>query len=249
MTEPGGPAGPGGGAGSGAAVDPAGAAQGGARSGAGSEPAGAAREAEMNAAHVSGRAPRLDGAILLAEPDPEWPRAYEREAARVRAALPRGVRLLLEHVGSTSVPGLVAKPVLDILLAVPDAARETQYVPPLERAGYALLIREPQWHEHRLLRPADGPSDDRRGDGRRGDGRRTVNLHVFGAGSSEVRRMLLFRDTLRAVPAERELYAATKRELAARDWEFTQHYADAKNEVVDAILARAGWRGGRTRPD
>lgn len=191
----------------------------------------AAREEEIVAAHVDGVAPRLAGRVSLVEPDPDWPVAYEREAAGIRAVLPGDVRRVLEHVGSTSVPGLVAKPVLDMLLAVPDANREGDYVPALERAGYVLRIREPGWFEHRLLRRADGTPQ--------------VNLHVFSEGCSEVRRMLLFRDTLREVPGERELYAATKRELATHTWEFTQNYADAKNVVVDGVLRRAGWPGER----
>ena len=190
-----------------------------------------AREEEIVAAHVDGVAPRLAGRVTLVEPDPDWPVAYEREAAGIRAVLPENVRRVLEHVGSTSVPGLVAKPVLDMLLAVPDATREADYVPALERAGYVLRIREPDWFEHRLLRRADGTPQ--------------VNLHVFSADCPEVRRMLLFRDTLREVPGERELYATTKRELATRNWEFTQNYADAKNAVVDDILHRAGWPGER----
>lgn len=196
-----------------------------------SESRPASREEEIDAAYVDGAAPRLDGRVDLAPPDPDWPVAYEREAAVIRAVLPEGVRRVLEHVGSTSVPGLLAKPVLDMLLAVPDASREADYVPALERAGYVLHVREPGWFDHRLLRRADGTPQ--------------VNLHVFSEDCSEVRRMLLFRDTLREVPGELELYAATKRELATRTWEFTQNYADAKNAVVDGILRRAGWQGER----
>src|SRR3954469_5036460 len=92
-----------------------------------------------------------DAPIPLAEPDPEWPRLFEREAARIRTAL-GGAALLVEHVGSTSVPGLVAKPIIDLLLAVPAPADEPAYLPALEAAGYVLRIREPDWHEHRLLK-------------------------------------------------------------------------------------------------
>jgi GrpB-like predicted nucleotidyltransferase (UPF0157 family) len=161
--------------------------------------------------------------VELADYDPAWPKLYEREARKIRAAL--GDRVLeLEHAGSTSVPGLAAKPIIDIVLAVPDSAHESAYVPPLEQAGYVLTIREPDWHEHRLLKGSDP----------------TVNLHVFSQGSPEVQRMLVFRDRLRVNEAERMLYERTKRELAQRTWTYVQDYADAKTQVVEAILSRAG---------
>lgn len=190
----------------------------------------AGREEEFLAAHV-GVPPRLDSPIELYEADPDWPHAYERRAAVVTDAL-GGVVRAVEHVGSTSVPGLPAKPILDMVLAVPDAADEEAYVPALESVGYTLEIREPDWYEHRVLRlPHRRPA---------------VNLHVFTAGCPEIRRMLRFRDWLREHDEDRDLYAATKRELAARTWKYTQHYADAKNGVIDEILARAGWSGGRS---
>ena len=165
---------------------------------------------------------RVDGPIHLADYDPGWPLLYEREAGRVRDLLGDRVRLL-EHVGSTSVPGLPAKPVVDMLLAVADSADEPAYVPSLEAGGYAVRIREPDWHEHRLFK---GPDTD-------------INLHTFSAGSSEITRMLAFRDRLRTLDDERERYLAMKRELAARHWVYIQDYADAKGAVVEAIIARA----------
>lgn len=160
--------------------------------------------------------------IVLADPDPTWAPRYEQEAAQIGGAL--GNRVLeIEHVGSTSVPDLPAKPVIDVLLIVAAPAQESAYVPDLEHAGYELRIREPDWYQHRVLcTPA-----------------RDVNVHVFGPDSPEPARMLAFRDRLRAVPEERELYARTKRELAARKWPTVQHYADAKNEVVNQIMTRA----------
>jgi GrpB-like predicted nucleotidyltransferase (UPF0157 family) len=168
---------------------------------------------------------KVDGPVTLAEYDPDWPRLYEREAARIRSALGERV-VLLEHVGSTSVAGLAAKPRIDILLVVPDSADEAAYVPALEAAGYELRLREPSWHEHRLLR---GPDTD-------------INLHVFSRGSTEIGKMLVFRDWLRTNPDDLALYEATKRELGARTWQYVQDYADAKTAVVNEILARAGWR-------
>lgn len=166
---------------------------------------------------------RLDGRVTLVDYDPAWPLLFAREADRIRGVLGDRV-LLLEHVGSTSVPGLLAKPILDMLLVVADSADEAAYVEPLEAAGYVLRIREPDWHEHRLLK---GPDTD-------------VNLHVYTAGSTEIERNLLFRDRLRGNREDRDLYARTKRELAARTWKYTQNYADAKSEIIEEILLRAG---------
>ena len=179
-------------------------------------------EMRLRAATI-GEPDRLDGPIHLAEYDPDWPRAFDREAGRIKEAL--GERaLLVEHAGSTSVPGLAAKPRIDIVLAVADSADEPAYVPAMEAHGYILRIREPDWHEHRLFKAHNVD----------------VNLHVFTIGCSEIERMLRFRDWLREHPAERHLYLDEKRRLAARTWEFVQQYADAKGELVEAILARAG---------
>ena len=167
--------------------------------------------------------PHHDGPIVLVDYDDAWPMRFEREARHIRTAL--GTRaLMLEHAGSTSVPGLVAKPIIDIVLAVPDSSNENDYVPALEAEGYALRIREPDWYEHRVLKKTD-PS---------------VNLHVFSADCQEIDRMVAFRDHLRANQADRELYEGTKRELASQHWEYVQDYADAKTEVVEEIIARAG---------
>ncbi len=171
---------------------------------------------------IGGR-PRHDAPITLAPYDPAWPALFDAEAARIRAAL--GAEILqLEHTGSTSVPGLAAKPIIDIALVVPDSADEGAYVPALEAAGYRLVIREPGWFEHRLFKGTD-PS---------------VNLHTFSRGCPEVQRMVRFRDWLRTHEPDRDLYERTKRELAAREWGYVQDYADAKGEIVEAIIARAG---------
>jgi len=160
--------------------------------------------------------------IILADYDPGWPLLFARESARIRAAL--GVRAVqVEHVGSTSVPGLAAKPIIDIVLAVPDSSDEPTYVPELEAAGYVLRAREPGWFEHRMFK---GPDTD-------------INLHVFTAGAAEIDRMVLFRDRLRADDADRDAYRQVKRDLAQRTWRHVQHYADAKTSIVEQIIARA----------
>ncbi len=185
-------------------------------------------EEELAASHVGPLKP-LAGPIRLAEYNPEWPAWFEREARRIRAALGDRV-LMLDHVGSTSVPGLAAKPRIDILLVVEDSADESEYVPALEAAGYRLEIREPKWYEHRMF---NGPDTD-------------VNLHVFSLGRTEIERMLMFRDWLRSNPSDRELYERTKRELVKKKWKYGQNYADAKTEVVREILGRAleAWSRG-----
>ena len=178
-------------------------------------------EEEIRASTVGELRPHA-ATIHLADYDPEWPRLFEREDERIRAALGDRV-LLLEHVGSTSVPRLAAKPVIDMTLAVTDSSDENAYVPDLEAAGYVLTIREPGWHEHRLLK---GPDTN-------------VNLHVFSDRCAEVERMVAFRDWLRTHDDDRERYESAKRELAAREWKYVQNYADAKSEVVEEIVSRS----------
>ena len=178
-------------------------------------------EEELRAVTVGVLQPH-NSTVLIVDYDPDWPRQFAVEAAKIRAAL--GERaLLLEHVGSTSAPGLAAKPILDVLLVVADSADEPSYVPDLEQAGYVLRTREPEWFEHRVLKGVEP----------------AVNLHVFSPGCPETERMLLMRDWLRTHDDDRALYEKTKRELAQRTWKYVQNYADAKTEVVEAILARA----------
>jgi GrpB-like predicted nucleotidyltransferase (UPF0157 family) len=160
--------------------------------------------------------------ITLVDYDPAWPGLFTREERRVRGALGDKV-LRLEHTGSTSVPRLTAKPIIDMTLVVPESSDESSYVPLLEAAGYVLRIREPDWYEHRVLK---GPDTN-------------VNLHVFSAGSPEIDRMVGFRDWLRTHDDDRDLYERTKRELAAQEWKYVQNYADAKTAVVEEIIARA----------
>jgi GrpB-like predicted nucleotidyltransferase (UPF0157 family) len=185
-------------------------------------------EEDIRAAWVT-EPPRLVGRIEVVDYDPEWPQLFEREADRIRAVL--GKRAVqLEHVGSTSVPGLAAKPIIDVMLVVPDSGDEPAYVPDLEAAGYVLVIREAERQQHRVFK---GPDTN-------------VNLHVYSPGSPEMERYLIFRDRLRSDPADRERYQRVKRELARRDWRYVQQYADAKTEVVEEIIARA--QGQAARP-
>lgn len=184
---------------------------------------------EMAAIRVSGAVTAWNNTIPLYPYDPTWPAQYAAEAAKIRVALGEGA-IVLEHVGSTSIPGLSAKPILDILLAVANSSDEDSYVPALTAQGYRLHLREPDWEQHRVLK-GDAPM---------------VNLHVFTAGSGEIARMLGFRDRCRTHPEELALYQQTKQRLAGQVWRHVQHYANAKGEVVEAIIARALGTDGKT---
>ena len=177
-----------------------------------------------------GREPWLPGArpttgIEVAEPDPAWPQRYEELAGQIRGAL--GWRVLqLEHVGSTAVPGLPAKPVIDIDLTVADPDREAGYLPPLEKLGFRLVVREPWWYGHRALQ-LDQPR---------------CNVHVFGLDSPESVRHRIFRDWLRGNPDERDRYAAAKRKAASAAnaaGEHVMQYNARKQQVVREIYRRA----------
>jgi GrpB-like predicted nucleotidyltransferase (UPF0157 family) len=164
--------------------------------------------------------------VVIADYNPAWPSWYEWDRARIAGALGE-VATSIEHVGSTSVPDLPAKPLIDILLQVPDTADEAAYVPPLEEIGYELRIREPEWLEHRMLYRRGAPHD--------------ANVHVLSEQHAEVeiKRMLAFRDWLRTHEEDRTRYAETKRELSKKEWRYVQNYADAKATVVEEILAKA----------
>jgi GrpB-like predicted nucleotidyltransferase (UPF0157 family) len=187
--------------------------------------AGLTSDEDLQEASVTELKP-LNAPITLAEYDPEWPRLFAREADRIRAVLDDTVRRI-EHVGSTSVPGLPAKPIIDIVLLVPNSADEPSYATALQAAGYVLTIREPNWFEHRVFK---GPDTN-------------INLHVFTVGEPEADKMVCFRDWLRANDADRDRYADVKRELAQRTWRHVQHYANAKTAVVQEIMQRADAAG------
>jgi len=161
-------------------------------------------------------------AILIADYDSEWSNVFAHHARVIADAL-GGLARRIEHIGSTSVPGLAAKPIVDILVEVADAADESSYLPHLEAAGYVLRVREPDWFDHRMFRT---PELD-------------VHVHIYSAGCSEIERNLTFRDRLRASIEDRKRYEQTKRELATRDWPDTNSYAKAKTEIIESIIAAA----------
>jgi GrpB-like predicted nucleotidyltransferase (UPF0157 family) len=179
-----------------------------------------------------GASPYVDGArpgadVRIAEPDPDWPRQAAERIVRIREAL-GAVVVGLEHVGSTSVPGLPAKPVLDLDLRVADPEVEDAYVPALESIGFLLVVREPWWYGHRLLRGTRAAEP-------------SVNLHVYGPGSAESARQRLFRDWLRAHPDDRDRYADAKRAASAASaaaGEHVQQYNARKEAVLRDVYAR-----------
>ncbi|MGY1604783.1 GrpB family protein [Geodermatophilus sp. SYSU D00815] len=178
------------------------------------------RDRHLDAVLIGGREPVT---VVVADHDPDRPVRFAGVAAGLRAAL--GDRALgVEHIGSTSVPGLAAKPVVDVLLAVADVEDEASYAPALEGAGFALRVREPG---HRMCRtPA-----------------RDVHVHVHEPDDAAVADYLDLRDWLRVDEADRLRYEAVKRELARRPWPDMNHYADAKSDVIAEALDRARrWR-------
>jgi GrpB-like predicted nucleotidyltransferase (UPF0157 family) len=186
-----------------------------------------------------GRSPWVPGAapsseVRITDPDPLWPDQAADLMARIRGAL--GARVLrLEHVGSTAVPLLPAKPIIDLDLTLADPADEAAYVPPLTAAGFRLIVREPWWYEHRMLR-ADSPR---------------ANLHVFGPDSPEPWRHELFREHLRGDATERGRYAEAKRAAAASAsaaGEHVEEYNARKQQVLREIYGRA-FRAAGLLPD
>ena len=172
---------------------------------------------------MPGRAPRTG--IEVVDPDPSWPADFERVAERIRKALGDAV-LALDHVGSTSVPGLSAKPIIDVDLTVADSADEAAWLPALERAGFDLTVREPWWHEHRCL-VGEEPR---------------CNVHVFSPDCPEVIRHRMFRDWLREHPEDVALYRAAKLGAAAESNAAGEHVMDynaRKEPVIRAIYDRA----------
>ena len=172
-----------------------------------------------------GEIPELQDKIEVVPYNPDWPAQFEAEAANLRRILGDGI-LELEHVGSTSVPHLPAKPILDIDLVVLDSKYEGAYVPELEAAGYKLMIREPHWHQHRMLKRSD-PSAP------------AINLHVWTLDSPEAARHKIFRDWLRTNDADRHAYGSHKQALAEQDFRYMHEYNNAKSVLIREILARA----------
>ncbi|CAM4504096.1 GrpB family protein [Nocardia ninae] len=157
--------------------------------------------------------------IRIVDYDPAWPQRFAEERARIARALGTTARRI-DHIGSTSVPGLAAKPIVDIDVSVPDVEDETAYLPPLLAAGYRLRVREPA---HRMVRTVQ----------------RDVHVHIVTVGSDWERRQLLFRDWLRHSVDDRAAYEKLKRQLAQQNWPDMNAYADAKGPLIAEIIQRA----------
>ncbi len=157
--------------------------------------------------------------IVLVRSSDSWPSKFRHHRDLIVAALGEKA-VQVDHIGSTSIPGLTAKPIIDIDVSVSDADDEADYLPALENAGYRLRVRE---SGHRLVRTPD----------------RDVHVHICSSGSEWQRRHLLFRDWLRIDQSDRDAYASLKVNLAQRDWPTMQDYADAKGPLIDVIIDRA----------
>jgi GrpB-like predicted nucleotidyltransferase (UPF0157 family) len=147
--------------------------------------------------------------------DPGWTVEFGRMRDLLVATL-GDVAIRVSHVGSTAVPGLAAKPIIDIDLTVPDSTAESDYLPALEASGFRLIAREPDWEEHRCLT----------------FGSPNTNLHVFSPGAIEPQRHLLFRDRMRRVAADRDVYGALKLSLASAGFAPSADYNGAKAALV-----------------
>ena len=163
---------------------------------------------------------REQSAIKIYDYDSDWPKKFEKHARIIAGALGDAAQRI-EHIGSTSVPGLGAKPIVDILVVVTDSTDESTYLPQLEAAGYVLRVREPDWNEHRMFRT---PEKD-------------VHIHIYSTGCPEIQRNLIFRDRLRRNIHDRLRYEQTKRQLAAKDLPDHQAYTDGKTEVIESVIA------------
>jgi putative glutamine amidotransferase len=164
-------------------------------------------------------------AYRISEPDPAWPDRYEAEAARIKTALPSGLVARIDHVGSTAVPGLAAKPIIDIQLSLHSMVPRDAYVEPLVALGYRWVL-DPWDVEHEYF-------------SRDIEGERRFHLHVCAAGSRWERRHLVFRDRLRSHPDDALAYGELKRELAAAHPRDTLSYTQAKTAFIAGVVERA----------
>ncbi|ONI61062.1 hypothetical protein ALI44B_11210 [Leifsonia sp. ALI-44-B] len=166
--------------------------------------------------------------VGLHDYDERWPEIFEQHRRRIADALsPASVDI--EHIGSTSVPGLAAKPIVDIVVAVADITADEDYLDALLAAGYELRVREPG---HRMVRTPE----------------RDIHVHVYERGDAAIDEYLLLRNHLRSHTADRALYESTKRALLSQQWDDMNAYADAKTDVILEIKARARARTA-TQPD
>jgi GrpB-like predicted nucleotidyltransferase (UPF0157 family) len=187
---------------------------------------------EQMALALVGEPPGRWKSIVIEEYDPAWVDRFAVAGAALHDVL-GDLIVTVEHVGSTSVPGLAAKSIIDIDLSIVDTATESRYIPALEGLGYRLVLREPWWYGHRMLVSS---AED-------------VHLHVWPQGAPEPVRHRLFRDWLRSHPEDRDLYASTKQRLAKDTAAQPGDYNLAKNDVIDDIYARIFAANDLTTPE
>jgi len=173
-------------------------------------------EPEPEEVLIGGKEKRV---IEVLDYDKSWSITFDTHKRKITNVL-GDVALRIEHIGSTSVPGLAAKPIIDMLLVVTDSADESIYLKKLEDAGYVLRVREPKFHEHRMFRTID----------------KDVHLHVFSPDSPEIGKYITFRDKLRGNENNRVQYEKKKRELAKQSWDDMNLYSDAKSEIIAKII-------------
>lgn len=175
------------------------------------------RRPEVTTAELIGGVEKRD--LFMVDPDPAWPSIFRAQERQIRAALGEAARSV-EHIGSTAVPGLAAKPIIDILVTVEDITAEEDYLPQLLNAGYLLRVREPG---HRLVRT---PALD-------------VHVHLLETGDPAADDYLVLRDQLRRNDADRARYERVKRDLVEQDWADMNAYSDAKTAIITEIKERA----------
>lgn len=173
-------------------------------------------EDEIRSARLDpGDAKRWQQPVVVAQPDPRWPAMFRRVAADIKFAL-GPLALSVEHVGSTSVAGLPAKPVIDVDLTVADSSNEASYLPQLEAKGFVLTIREPEWEQHRALRWHEP----------------NTILHVFSSGAIEPQRHIAFRNWLTTHSDDLSAYAGLKQQLAGQGFDDVMLYNNAKGRLI-----------------
>jgi GrpB-like predicted nucleotidyltransferase (UPF0157 family) len=181
---------------------------------------GAELDRYLGSVLIGGREPVT---LVIADYDPAWPSRFADLEARIGRAL-GDAALAVEHIGSTSVPGLAAKPIIDVLVVVADIEDEPSYVPALVDAGFVLRVHEAG---HRMFRTPE----------------RDVHIHVYSSRDQAIRDYLDLRNWLRVDESDRALYEGVKRDLAQRPWSDMNHYAEAKSDVIQQVLGRArAWR-------
>lgn len=165
--------------------------------------------------------------VSVVEYRPHWRQMFEDEKRRILTALGEA-EALVEHIGSTAIEGLAAKPVIDIMIGLPDFSLADRLVTGIEALGYE------------YFKKYEDEMPFRRYFARDSNGKRSHQIHMVEIGGEFWKRHLFFRDYLRRNPEAAKEYAALKKRLAEREWENVNEYADAKTEFIKSIERKAG---------